>query len=74
MAANESLAGGSSGSGHAPSGLLVSMSNSLPRVVMEYNSDDDFCWAGNEDGFDHGVALKDKLLPISYVPSSQCRL
>jgi hypothetical protein len=46
LAANESLAGGSSGSGHAPSGLLASTSNSLPQVVMEYDSDDDFSLGG----------------------------
>jgi hypothetical protein len=55
LAANESLAGGSSGSSHAPSGLLASTSNSLPCIIMEYNSDDDFCWAGDEDGIHYGV-------------------
>ena len=55
LVANESLAGGSSDSSHAPSGLLASTSNSLPHVVMEYDSDDDFCWAGNKDGVNYGV-------------------
>jgi hypothetical protein len=55
LAANESLADGSSGSGHAPSGMLASTSNSLPRIVIEYNSDDDFCWAGDKDGINYGV-------------------
>jgi hypothetical protein len=34
------------------------------------SSDDDFCWAGNKDGFNYGVAPKDNLPPIGYVPSS----
>jgi hypothetical protein len=34
------------------------------------SSDDDFCWAGNEDDFNYGVAPKDNSPPISYVPSS----
>ncbi len=72
--ANESLAGGSSGSSHVPSGLLVSMSNSLPRVVMEYDSDDDFCWAGHcEDKPWHippnRPLLKELHLKLEIIPS-----
>jgi hypothetical protein len=69
LAADESLVGGSSGSGHAPSGLLASTYSSLPRVVMEYNLDDDFCWAGDKDGFNYGVAPKDESPITGYVPS-----
>jgi hypothetical protein len=36
---------------------------------MKYNSDDDCCWAGDEDSFDYGVASKDKLPLTGYVPS-----
>jgi hypothetical protein len=39
-------------------------------MVDDASSDDDFCWAGNEDGFNYGVAPKDNLPPIGYVPSS----
>jgi hypothetical protein len=45
---DESVAGGSSVSGNVPSGLMALASTHLPRV-QEYDSDDDFCWAGNED-------------------------
>jgi hypothetical protein len=45
------------------------MSGSFPCVVMKYNSDDDFCWAGDKDGFNYGVAPRDELPPIGYVPS-----
>jgi hypothetical protein len=37
---------------------------------MKYDSDDDFCRAGDEDGFDYGVATKVKLPLTVYVPSS----
>jgi hypothetical protein len=69
LGADESLAGGSSSSGHAPSCLLVSISGFLLCVVMEYDSDDDICWAGGKNGFDYGVAFKDKSPLTGYVPS-----
>ncbi len=48
----------------------LSMSGSFPCFIIKYNSDDDFCWAGDKNGFDYGVPPKDKLPPIGYVPSS----
>ncbi len=39
-------------------------------MADDASSDDDFCWAGNKDGFNHGSAPKDNSPPIGYVPSS----
>jgi hypothetical protein len=65
---DESVAGGSSGSGNVPSGLVALASTCLPRV-QEYDSDDDFCWAGDEDSCNYGVDPKDKQQFSGYMPS-----
>jgi hypothetical protein len=41
LGVDDCLPGGSSGSGHAPSGLLASMSGTLPPV-LKYDLDDNF--------------------------------
>jgi hypothetical protein len=41
-----------------------------PSLADDASSDDDFCLGGDEDGFNYGVAPKDNLPPIGYVPSS----
>jgi hypothetical protein len=67
---DESLAGGSSGSGSAPSGLMASASPNLPSVP-EYDSDEDYCWTGNEDGLDYdGVNTKSNKRVADYMSSS----
>ncbi len=43
---DDSLAGGSLGSVSAPPGLMALASSILPWVP-EYDSDEDYCWAGN---------------------------
>jgi hypothetical protein len=47
---------------------MASASTHLPHV-QEYDSDDDFCWAGEKDGCNYGVAPKDKQKFSRYMPS-----
>ncbi len=68
LGTDESVAGGSSGSGNVSSGLIALASTHLP-CVQDYDSDDDFCWAGNEEGCDYSVAPKDKQQFSDYMPS-----
>jgi hypothetical protein len=47
------------------------MASALPTLpcVAEYDLDEDFCWAGNEDGFDFGDITKPNPF-AGYLPSS----
>jgi hypothetical protein len=54
------LTGSSLGSIAAPSGLTAATSRNLP-AVDEYDSDKDFCWAGDKDGLDYEGAGVDQL-------------
>jgi hypothetical protein len=58
--ADDSLTGSSSGSAAAPLGLTAATSCNLP-VVDEYDSDEDFHWAGDKDGLDYDGAGVDQL-------------
>ncbi len=60
---------GSSGPGTVPSGMAVALD-----AVVEYDSDDDFCWAGDEEGLGYcGVCPPAKshasVAPYSISPS-----
>jgi hypothetical protein len=48
------------GSTSAPSGLMTSASRTLPGVPEEYESDDNYRWAGDEGGLDYGDVTKSK--------------
>jgi hypothetical protein len=65
---DDSLAGDSAGSGSAPSALIALASSTLPQIP-EYNSDEDYCWAGDEDGLDYGNDTKPKSHIAGYMPS-----
>jgi hypothetical protein len=70
-AMDESAAGGPSASGStsAPSGLMASASRTLPEVPEEYESDEDYCWAGDEGGLDYGDVTKSNSPFTGYMPS-----
>jgi hypothetical protein len=53
--ADEASESGSTGSAHAPSGLVAT-------VAEEYDSDNTFCWDGDESGVEFGVS---SALPMS---------
>jgi hypothetical protein len=68
---DESAAGGSSASGStsAQSGLTASASRTLPGVPEEYESDDNYCWAGDEGGLDYSDVTKSNSPFTGYMPS-----
>ncbi len=70
-ATDESAAGGSSASSStsAPLGLMASASHTLPEVPEEYESDEDYRWAGDEGGLVYGDINKSNSPFTGYMPS-----
>ncbi len=69
-ATDGSTSTGSSGSGIAPSGMTAALD-----TVVEYDSDEGFCWAGDEEGFGYGGVCPSaksnaSVAPYSGFPSS----
>ena len=68
---DESASGGSYalGSTSTPLGLMASASRTLTGVLEEYDSDEDYCWAGDEEGLDYGDVTKSKSPSAGYMLS-----
>ncbi len=64
-ATDSSTSTSSSGSGTAPSGMAAAVD-----AVMEYDSDDDFCWAGDEAGLSHCGVSPSAKFNASFAPYS----
>ncbi len=65
MCAGDTTATGSEGSSNAPSGLMAA-------VEEDFDSDEEFCWAGDDDVWDfggHPPALGKLNAPVSLNPS-----
>ncbi len=65
MATDGSTSTGSSGSGVAPSGMTAALD-----TVVEYDSDEDFCWDGDEEGFGYGDVCPSTKSNASVAPYS----
>ncbi len=64
-ATDGSTSTGSSGSGSAPSGMTAGLD-----TVVEYDSDEDFCWARDEEGFGYGGVCPSTKSNASVAPYS----